>query len=390
MNSFCSCSSSSHKHTLFAFVLFLIAFSQTYSLRLPLFRARKMGQQTLWGKEVDVNIPKGVFPSDDEFKEMEDRMPGCQHGWFESNSSQLHYRKFLPSGAPNGVVVHMHGIQTHSGKAFILSNGRKINMALMSEALTKAGYALYALDMLGHGYSEGSRWYIPDWKTNRDDLNNFARFAASQHHGSPLFLEGESYGATLVLHVAKQWQKEDSAPTGFAGMVLNGAAIVGDVPPFPVVLFLRYGLAPFFPRWTPFFMPNPISPDRIWADRQVLALHAAPREKEMMIDGSGRPFCLGTGVGLLTALEIVRAETIPGLTVPFCAIHGAKDEACPIAGTDFLDEHASTPKEDRAVHRLKDAYHDLLGDPAAENTMDLMIHFMNDRVGKMARVIEQL
>jgi alpha-beta hydrolase superfamily lysophospholipase len=244
--------------------------------------------------------------------------------------------------------------------------------------------------MLGHGYSEGSRWYIPNWETNRDDLNNFARFAASQHDGSPLFLEGESYGATLVLHVAKQWQKEDSAPPGFAGMVLNGAAIVGDLPSYPVVLFLRYGLAPFFPRWTPFFMPNPISPDRIWLDKEVLALHTAPREEEMMIDGSGRPFCLGTAVGLLTALEIVRAETIPGLTVPFCAIHGAKDEGCPIAGTDFLDEHASTPKEDRAVHRLEGAYHDLLGDPAAEKTMDLMIQFMNDRVEKMTKLKAQL
>jgi alpha-beta hydrolase superfamily lysophospholipase len=222
-------------------------------------------------------------------------------------------------------------------------------------------------------------------------LNNFACFAASQHDGLPLVLEGESYGATLVLHVAKEWQKEGNAPNGFAGMVLNGAAIVGDMPPLLVVIFLRYGLAPFFPKWTPFFMPNPISPDRIWADKQVLALHTAPREKEMMIDGSGRPFCLGTGVGLLTALEIVRVETIPGLTAPFCAIHGAKDEACPIAGTKFLDEHSSTaPKEDRAVHCLEEAYHDLLGDLAAEKMMDLMIQFMNDRVGKMTKFKGQL
>jgi acylglycerol lipase len=343
-----------------------------------------MVHYTLWGKEVDVDIPKEVFPSDDEFKAMEDRMPGCQHGWFESNGSQLHYRKFLPSGKPKGVVVYMHGIQTHSGKAFILENGRKINMALMSDSLTKAGYALYALDMLGHGYSEGVRWYIPDWKTNRDDLENFARFAAAQHERLPLFLEGESYGGTLVLHVAKEWQK-DNAPQGFAGIVLTGPAIVGDVPPYPVVLFLRYGLAPFFPRWTPFFMPNPVSPDRIWVDEQVRALHTAPREKEMQLDGSGRPFRLGTGVGLLTALEVVRSDTIPGLTVPFCVIHGEKDAAVPISGTDFLDEHASTPIEDRVVHRLEESFHDLLGDPSAEKTMAYMIEFMDDRVGKMSK-----
>jgi hypothetical protein len=60
--------------------------------------------------------------------------------------------------------------------------------------------------------------------------------------------------------------------------------------------------------------------------------------------------------------------------VPFCAIHGAKHEACPIAGTDFLEY----------------SYHDLLGDPAAVKTMDLMIQLMNDRVRKMTKIKEQL
>lgn len=127
----------------------------------------------LWGKEVEIDIPSDVFPTSAELQAKEDTMPGCQHGWFQSCCGlQLHYRKFLPpKGTPiKGLVVFQHGIQTHSGKSYLLENGRKLNMALRSEELLKAGYALYALDMLGHGFSEGDRWYVPDWKVCKSVL----------------------------------------------------------------------------------------------------------------------------------------------------------------------------------------------------------------------------
>lgn len=354
-----------------------------YKLTRP---SKPKDKYTLWGKQVEIDVPKNVFPTQAELKAMEETMPECQHGWFEStNGMQLHYRKFLPKGKPKGVVVYQHGIQSHSGKSFILQN-RKLNMALHSDALVKAGYALYALDMLGHGYSEGDRWYVPDWISNRDDLDNFAQFASAQHQGVPLFLEGESYGGTLVLHVAKKWQLvSNNAPEEFSGIVLSGPAIMADVPPYPVYVILRYILAPAFPKWIPFFMPNPISPDRIWGDEKVRALHVAPRVKEMCIDGSGRPFRLGTAVNMLNALDSVRNSVIPGLTVPFCAIHGVKDAGVPVEGTDYLIETVETASEDRAYHRLEEAYHDLLGDPAAEKTIQYMIEYMDKQIAKSSK-----
>jgi alpha-beta hydrolase superfamily lysophospholipase len=259
----------------------------------------------------------------------------------------------------------------------------------MSDSLTKNGYALYSLDMLGHGFSEGLRWYVPDWKVNRDDLDKFSRFASAENPGVPLFLLGESYGSTTVLHLARKWQDNDNAPKEFAGIVTNAPAIVSEMPPYPVVFTLRYVLAPLFPRWVPFFMPNPVSADRIWRDEEVRGHHTDPRWMEMGLDGGGRPFRLRTAVSLTNALEEVRDTTIPGLNVPFCALHGENDVAIPIEGLDLLEEKAATPAEDRVVYRIKDAYHDLLSDPTSDENMSYIIKFLDERSQKVSESLQQ-
>lgn len=368
-----------------AFVWFFTLCALPYiAFTLSIMPSRAATKYTLWGKDVELDIPKEAFPTDAEIQAMEDALPECQqHGWFESNGAQLHYRKFMPPEQPRGVVVYQHGILAHTGNAFILNDGRKVNSALMADSFNKAGYALYALDMLGHGFSEGLRWFVPDWKVNRDDLDNFTRFVASENPGIPLFLFGESYGSTTALHLARKWQDSDNAPEKFAGVVVIAPAIVSDMPPYPVVFTLRYILAPIFPRWVPFFMPNPVSADRIWRETEVRDIHEDPRWLEMGLDGGGRPFRLRTAVSLTNALEVAREDTIPGLDVPFCAIHGTNDVAVPVEGTDMLEQMAATPVEDRAVYRIDGAFHDLLSDPKSQEVMGYIIKFINDRAEKM-------
>lgn len=336
----------------------------------------------LWGQHVKLHIDKKVFPTDAEIAEMEAPMQGCEHGFIESTFQKykLHYRKFIPSGELKGIAIYMHGIQSHSGHAFIVDD-KKLNMALRAEEYNKKGIAVYAIDMLGHGYSEGHRFFVPTWQTNRDDLDKFARFATSEHNeGLPLFLTGESYGGCLCLHLTRKWEEQSNAPKGFAGCVVMAPAIIGDLPPAPIVFVLRYLLAPFFPKWVPFFMPNPISADRIWKNPKVLAMNTNPRYKAMGIDGAGKPFSLGTAVQLLCALEAVRSVTIPNLISPFCAVHGTEDHAVPISSTNFLEAHAKTPKKDQFVLRQEGGYHDLLADPSSDSTIAFVLNFMEAKL----------
>lgn len=343
----------------------------------------------VFGVDRRVDISDNVFPTAAELEEMEGNMPPCETGWFDSSfpDTKLFYRKFLPAGKPKAIVVFQHGIQTHSGNASVKKDGTKHQMALRAERMIKEGYALYALDMCGHGYSEGTRWFIGDsYKKNVDDLVNFVNLAASFHEDKvPLFISGESFGGTLVIHAARRFQDNpESGPATFDSAILLCPAVIGDLPPYPIYFVLRYMLAPAFPRWVPFFMPNPVSAERIWRDPEVLAYKTAPRRKEMCMDGSGKPFRLGTAVQMLRALDDARTTAIPGFKVPFCLIHGTNDHAVPIEGSDFLDQKAATPAGDKVYLKVQGGYHDLLSDPEgnAETTIQTSLAWIKTRLAK--------
>jgi alpha-beta hydrolase superfamily lysophospholipase len=344
-------------------------------------------QKHIFGVDRAIDIADNVFPSEKVLAELECGIDGCEHGWLDScfEGAKLHYRKWVPPNGikAKGIVIWLHGIAAHSGRALVLDDGkRKLGMALQCECWVKAGYALYALDYYGHGYSEGVRFYVPSFEVNRDDIIAFSRMAAAEHEeNTPIFLEGESYGGCLALHVAKVFQdKPTSGPKGFRGIMLQAPAIIPpDLPPRPVVALLT-SLSRSYPTWIPFFMPNPVSTDRIWRDKQVLQIFDSKERREIGIEGGGKPFRLATAVGMLEAMRQLREDIIPNLTVPFCVSHGDEDCAVPMVGTEFLLKKAATPENDRAFQRLPGAYHDLMSDPVAQETLDFMIQFADKHI----------
>ena len=365
---------------------------------------------TIFGVERDIDIESSAFPSDQELAALEDAMPPMEHGWMDSvidlnngEPAQLHYRKWLPSTAPKAVVIYTHGIQSHSGKSHVFSstNGdattdRKVNTALLANALLNDNVALYAVDLYGHGYSEGARFFIPEsYQTNVDDLLNFVKLVGQDTQDTPIMLMGESYGGTLSLHVAAYFQDIQQRELGITdvalaaridSIILTSPAIEVDTPACPVLQILT-GLASVFPRWTPFFMPNPVSPDRIWRDPQVLELRTDPEYAGNKIDGSGLKLRLGTAVAVLQAVEDVRDSVIPSLSLPFLTLHGTADEAVLPQGSEFLFHMAATPANDKSYVPKEAAYHDLLAEPenVAEECVQAILDWIHLRLSTSSR-----
>jgi len=244
------------------------------------------------------------------------------------------------------------------------------------------GMAVYARDMYGHGFSEGTRFYIPSWIEARDDAVNFCKLVAEQNANDiPLFLSGESIGGCLTILMSRYFQDHpEEAPPNFDSNLLICPAIEADTPGFPTYQVLRYILTPLRPKWRPFFMPNPISPERIWVDKKVCAEYTNARRAEMQVDACGIPFRLGTAVNMLLALEDVRSNAIPGFNKPFCIVHGDLDEGVPISGSKLLFEGCATPETQKEFHTIAGANHGLLADPKAEGVIGHLAKFVETRM----------
>jgi hypothetical protein len=192
-----------------------------------------MVEYTLWDSCVNLDIPKDVFPTDEEIQEMDGNFDShCEHGYFSPprHNQKLHYRKWTPPAGTviKGVLVWQHGIMGECGMACRVDD-QVYKAAVIVKMAIKAGYIMYSLDMLGHGFSEGVRFLIPDsdWTINRDDLASFAMFVSKQEvekssKNLPLFLGGESYGSCLSIHVARKWMdgSKEEKPLNFKGICI--------------------------------------------------------------------------------------------------------------------------------------------------------------------------
>jgi alpha-beta hydrolase superfamily lysophospholipase len=122
---------------------------------------------------------------------------------------RLHFRRWLPDGEIRATVHIVHGASEHSGRY-----GR------VGEALAARGYAVYAMDLRGHGRTAEStgigRFGGLGVDTILDDVRALHLLIADRHPGVPRILLGHSMGSIIALASAERDGDE------LAGLVLSG------------------------------------------------------------------------------------------------------------------------------------------------------------------------
>jgi alpha-beta hydrolase superfamily lysophospholipase len=137
--------------------------------------------------------------------------------------SGLYTERFLPTGAPRGVVLISHGYAEHCGRYHEVAH-----------AIVNAGWAALSYDVRGHGRSPGERGYIERFSVYLDDLAAMhaeARRLVSAD--APLVLLGHSNGSLITLRALT-----DEHPPRAAAAILSSPflALRLKVPAFQRVL----------------------------------------------------------------------------------------------------------------------------------------------------------
>ncbi len=112
----------------------------------------------------------------------------ASHFWTRDGIS-LAYRSWLPEGAPQAVIVALHGFNDYS--AFFDTP---------AVFLKDRGVASYALDQRGFGANGfRGRWFPTGRYTQ--DARDFTRAVHEKHPNAPLYLLGESMGGAVAMTV---------------------------------------------------------------------------------------------------------------------------------------------------------------------------------------------
>lgn len=104
-----------------------------------------------------------------------------------SDGLNLAVRVWAPA-QPRGLVVVTHGLGEHGGRHIVLA-----------EALSLEGFAVYAMDLRGHGLSEGTRGHTPSFQAMLKDVDAAMGHALRNIGAVPRWVYGHSLGGALAL-----------------------------------------------------------------------------------------------------------------------------------------------------------------------------------------------
>ena len=251
----------------------------------------------------------------------------------------IFHRAWSPAGDPIAVVMLIHGLGEHSGR-----------YDHVAKALTDAGIAVHALDLRGHGKSDGKRTFVKSYDEFMKDVVQFRAHIEGQHPDLPLVILGHSMGGNLAVGHTLDHQ------SGIAGLALSGAALeVGsDLSPAKLKAFRLIA------KVAPSFRPESLSADAISRDPAVVSAY---RNDQLVYTGK---ISAGLGAALIGAMDRFPAR-YGDFTLPIVVMHGTDDQLASVAGSRALQ--AGAVNADVTAHYYEGLYHEIFNEPEQDQVL---------------------
>jgi acylglycerol lipase len=278
-------------------------------------------------------------------------MPHGEARFSAGDNLTLYEQWWLPEAGARATVALVHGFTEHSGR-----------YARLAEDLNRRGYAVRALDLRGHGRSEGERCFVRSFDEYLADLDAWLGRMGGQGDQRP-FLFGHSMGGTVAALYAIARQSD------VRGLILSAPAVkvAGDV--FPVLRRLAWIVSPLLPRL-----------------RLVrLGSRYISRDAEVVSAYRSDPLVFHERFPVRMAAEIMRAarriaRQAESLRLPLLVMHGTGDRACDYEGSRELCRRAGSA--DKTLRLYEGLYHEILSDPERGKVLEDMVGWLDARCGR--------
>jgi acylglycerol lipase len=251
----------------------------------------------------------------------------------------LYYQGWLPEGDVRAVLLVVHGLAEHSGRYMNLVN-----------YFVPLGYAVYGIDHIGHGRSEGRRLYVESFDDYTGPLGTYVDMVRCRQPGKPLFLVGHSMGGLIgALHLIDHQE-------ALSGAVLSGPAVraPGDTP--KALVFIGRVLSALFPR----LELIRLDAEGVSRDPAVVKTYLA----DPLVCRGKMTARLGTE--MLDAMKRIDAEA-NRIILPLLILQGSADRLVDPTGAHLLYEKVASPDKKLIVY--EGLYHEVFNEPERDRVL---------------------
>lgn len=260
------------------------------------------------------------------------------------------YDVWTPDTEVNGVVILCHGYAEHA---------RRYDH--VAQRFADGGLITYALDLRGHGRSEGKRVYLKNIAEYTDDFHHLVGIATAAHPELKRVAIGHSMGGGVVFAYGVEH------PDDYALMVLSGPAVYAQEAVSPVMSLVAKVMGTILPGLPVEQLPT----DAVSRDPDVVAAYLA----DPMVHHGKLP------AGIAKALLAV-GETMPqrasALTAPLLVVHGGQDKLIPVSGSERLVECVGSADVHLKVY--PDLYHEVFNEPERAQVLDDVMSWIEVRL----------
>jgi acylglycerol lipase len=248
-------------------------------------------------------------------------------------NAKIYYQAWLPEGNVKAVLLVIHGLGEHCGRYMNVVNH-----------FIPLGYAVYGVDHVGHGKSEGTREFVERFEDYTHTLRVYCEMVKGWQAGKPMFLLGHSMGGLISSCYLLDHQAD------FRGAVISAPLIKASGNISQVTIFMGKVLSALAPKMGLL----PVDAKSISRDPEVVKAYVI----DPLVFHGKTPARLAAE--LLKAMLRVTTEA-DKITLPFIVLQGSEDKLVDPRGAQTLYDKASS--KDKTIRIYEGLYHEVLNEP---------------------------
>jgi len=248
----------------------------------------------------------------------------------------IYYQGWLPDKDVKAVILIVHGLGEYCG--------RYINVV---NHFVPLGYAVYGLDHIGHGKSEGLREGIEHFEDFTDNLTVYYNMVKVWQPNKPIFLLGHSLGGLIGTYYLLDHQAD------FTGAIISAPAIKISDSISPLTITMSKILSAIAPK----------------AGVLALDVTSISRDPEVVNTYANDPLIFHGKTPARLAAEMLKAMArvtaeVGKISLPFITVQGGSDKLVDPDGTRMLYEKSSS--KDKTIKIYDGLYHEVFNEPERE------------------------